>query len=410
MKYILSSFLIILLLLNATTSYSEGLKCSSYFAKNTANEVKAYGQLKPGFTHSNKYTVEVVDQSEILNQCGLGTCHIHSWVSMLEQNFKSKQHQDLKISTHYLSYQHWLKKSLSLLNDKTENVTVKLGANIFASRMAIYNYGIVPDKIWTFNRKFQEAPLSKRINEYIQNIVANAKWNMSKATSDEYKEKIRLEAQNEIIEVFNNIVGKVPEKFIYENKLYTPQTFLKVFFPELLKPITQIEIADHEDSKTTMLESRKTFKKISASLDVALNTLKQVLDGGQNVYLSYSHNEHFVDKNAGIMSISAFEIPPGGAPLDRDTRSFYKIPESGHAVQIVGYDLDLNTNKIIKLKIKNSWGDKSGENGYFHMYLDYFNAFATGINFIETPDTPQIKIDQVMPQQLILDFEVPKTK
>lgn len=405
MKNIRTSFFIFLLLIfNASYSVSVGLACKELLA-GIVSDIRPYGQLKSEFRHTNKYSLEVPDQSEVLNQCGLGTCHLHSWVSMLEQNFKSTHHQNLKISTHYLSYRHWIEQSLNLLNDKTDNVTLKLGANILTSRMAIYKYGVIPDSKWTFSRKFQEPPLSNRITEYIQNIVAHAKWSMSKEVNQEEKEKIRLAAHNEIMDVFDNLVGKVPDQFIYANTAYTPQNFLKIYFPELLRPITHIGIDDQEHAKTILMESGQTFKSISASLEVTIEVLKKVLDQGRNIYLSYSHNAQYVDKETGVMSISAFEIPLSGVPLPRHLRSYFKMPNSGHAVQIVGYDLDPTTNQIIKLKIKNSWGDKLGDHGYFHMYLDYFSTFATGISFTTKPDSPQILIDEVAPKQLSLDFE-----
>lgn len=49
-----------------------------------------------------------------------------------------------------------------------------------------------------------------------------------------------------------------------------------------------------------------------------------------------------------------------------------------HAVDIVGADLDSN-GRIIKLKIKNSWGTESGDGGFYHMYRDYFENFVTSI-------------------------------
>lgn len=50
---------------------------------------------------------------------------------------------------------------------------------------------------------------------------------------------------------------------------------------------------------------------------------------------------------------------------------------------IVGYDLDAVTGKVIKYKIQNSWGQKSGDQGFYHMYADYFRAFVNRIHYYE---------------------------
>jgi bleomycin hydrolase len=76
------------------------------------------------------------------------------------------------------------------------------------------------------------------------------------------------------------------------------------------------------------------------------------------------------------MTIGGLSLPKGGGPLPRKLRSKHVVFDGFHAVQIVGYDLDRRTGKIVKFKIKNSWGDKAGSGGYYHMYLDYFRAFA----------------------------------
>ena len=51
----------------------------------------------------------------------------------------------------------------------------------------------------------------------------------------------------------------------------------------------------------------------------------------------------------------------------------------GHVVVVTGYDLDQKTGKISKFKIKNSWGMKAGDNGYYHMYRDYFRVFVKAV-------------------------------
>jgi bleomycin hydrolase len=51
-----------------------------------------------------------------------------------------------------------------------------------------------------------------------------------------------------------------------------------------------------------------------------------------------------------------------------------------HAVEIVGADLTPE-GRVIKFKIKNSWGDERGDKGFFHMYQDYFRHFAQEVYF-----------------------------
>ena len=378
--------------------------CRSLFADNR------YGQLREDFVLDTSYKVEVPEQSEIKNQCNLGTCHLYSWISQLEHDAKVKSNSAIKISPHYLSVMHWVRQSLELLDknklrtktDKNE-VSVMLGANVLASRYSIYQSGIIPDEAWTGARDFHVGALSGRISEYIQNVIAKAKWEMSMQTTEAKQDEVREKAQMKIIEIFENVVGKIPRNFMYEGKMYTPQSFQRTFYPELLKPMTLMFLDDEQNAKTALAQDGPYFKVMLSGMDAIEKTMRSLLDKGQNVYLGYDHNSDFVDVKTGTMSISAFHVPAGAEPLTREQRAYFKIAPGGHAVQVVGYDLDPKTNQVTKWKIKNSWGEKMGDSGYFHMHQDFFRAFVMGISFYSDAGVAPA-VQEVLPEQLELGF------
>lgn len=364
-----------------------------------------YGQLREDFVLNTKYKVEVSEQSEIKNQCNLGTCHLYSWMSQLDQDRLSKAKSPIKISHHYLSISHWIRESIEKL-DETEDkrdVAVGLGATVLGSRASIFQSGIIPDEAWTGARDFHTGALSGRLGEYVQNILAKAKWEIDKQESKEKRDQIREKAKKQIIDMFENVVGKIPKSFMYEGKLYTPQSFQRTFFPELLQPMTIVAVSADRKAETTLQYESRFFNMISTDLDTLEKTARDLLDQGRNVYLAYDHNSDFVDVKTGTMSIAAFNLPPGGGPLTREQRAYFKVAPGGHAVQIVGYDVDPKTNKVTQWKIKNSWGEKMGDAGYFHMYRDFFRAFAMSISyFSDAGVTPEIQ--KVAPKQLELGF------
>lgn len=59
-----------------------------------------------------------------------------------------------------------------------------------------------------------------------------------------------------------------------------------------------------------------------------------------------------------------------------------------HAVLVVGYEVDPITGRVRKWKIQNSWGEESGDRGYFHMYSDYFERFAWSFTFVKDDNVP----------------------
>lgn len=364
-----------------------------------------FGHLREDFVLNTKYKVEVSKQSEIKNQCNLGTCHLYSWMSQLDQDRLASAKSPIKISHHYLSLIHWVRESISKLDDTEakDDIEVQLGASVLGSRFSIFQSGIVPDEVWKGSRDFHTGVLSGRIAEYVQNIIGKAKWEIDSQVDSKKKEEIRQNAKNQILVLFDNIVGEVPTQFTYEGKLYNPRTFQQAYFPELTRPVTIVALSSERKAETTLLIETPMYKALTTDLDTIEETARKLLDQGRNVYLAYDHNSDFVDVKTGTMSIGAFNLPPGGGPLTREQRSHFKVKAGGHAVQIVGYDVDPKTNKVSQWKIKNSWGDKMGDAGYFHMYRDFFRAFVMSISYFnDEAVTP--KIQKLAPMQMDFEF------
>jgi aminopeptidase C len=88
-----------------------------------------------------------------------------------------------------------------------------------------------------------------------------------------------------------------------------------------------------------------------------------------------------MDTKLGILSLAAFHTPENFAVPPQPYRTEFGLDLGGyHAVDIIGVDLDAS-GKIRKLKIRNSWGAASGDHGDYHMYMDYFKAYASYLFF-----------------------------
>jgi bleomycin hydrolase len=375
-----------------------------------------FGTQKADFQHDTHYSLDLVNQSDVRDQCQLGVCSLHSWVSMLEQGRLNSKREPIQLSTHYLSAQHWLARSLALLdyNDQSAEsrakfaltpVAVKLGANIFTSRLAISKYGLIPEEAWTAQRDFQEGQVTKKVSEYIQNIIARAKWDVAHQPDARTRNETIEKARQQIRSIFENVIGEIPKEFMYKDRKYTPRTFAMQFFPELERPIVQMSLNRQETDKTTV-DDRMYWVHVDTNIDSIEKTARALLDKGMNVELTIEINASYIDVKTGIMSLAAFHYPLEGGPLNREQRDLYGLTTTGHSVQLVGYDADPVTGKIIKWKIKNSWGTKSGDSGYYHVYDDYFRMFAMGISFFRDAGVPLPQGNSsIEPRQLGLKFK-----
>ena len=349
-------------------------------------EQPIYGTVRGDFVYNTHYTKEITSVGEIKNQCTLGTCHLFAWTSKLESDYKNKTNHEIKISADYLSAQRWLNSSLELVEKGLLESKPKLGNTTAFSRDLIIEFGVMPEGIWSPRVGFSLAANVKNLERYLQNILSRIKVEMKDLKDDSAEKKALVEkAKQQIRSLFKNMVGSPPDQFVYEGKTYTAKEFQQAFFPELSNPLTVLEAANNRKDKEGILKQSKKNVNImeNVSLDKIEKKIIELIDKNQPVALSYYHDGAFIDKETGNMSFRALFFPSEARPLSRAVRSDKGLNEGGHAVVIVGYDLDAVTGKVIKYKIQNSWGQKSGDQGFYHMYADYFRAFVNRIHYYE---------------------------
>ncbi|WP_413584104.1 C1 family peptidase [Bdellovibrio sp. HCB274] len=350
------------------------LMCSGIFTE------ISWGTLKPDFNHTTTYTKEIPQATAIKNQCNLGTCHQYSWVANLEQNYTANTGEILVLSNHYLSAQQILNRSLNMLTIEVNSAKISLGAAPLISRREILDYGLIPESAWTPKVEFYKEPAAKRMNEYLENIIARTKIKMKAAESSHQKESLLLEGRKQIEEFLHSFIGELPTQFEWHGKTYTPTQFSSAYFGFFKVPYTNMFIirSRKESDVTTHYLDETT---IQTNINVAEKKAVELIDQGHSFSLHYEHHHEYVDKATGIMSIRAFYTPDYAKPLTRKQRKDFSKDSGGHVVQVVGYERSPFTGEIVKWKVRNSWGDKNGDGGFFHMYNDYFRTFAKAVTY-----------------------------
>jgi bleomycin hydrolase len=341
-----------------------------------------WGTLRPDFKHNTRYTKEIPQEVEIKNQCNLGTCHLHSWLASMEKTYTRRTGDVMPLSNHYLSAQQILNRSLMQLHNSDNRADIELGAGSLNSRDSILQYGVIPEGIWTPKTEFYKNPTAQKMTEYFENIIARTKSYVAKAKTPEQKQEALAYGEEQLKSLFNDFVGELPTEFNWKGQQWTPQQFAKEYFSFIEGPQKQMIILAKRKGMT-YAEQVKSDTKVYTDLNSVEATAAQLIDRGQMVYLAYDHHAEYADKASGILSIRAFYTPSYAKPLNRELREQFGKNDGGHAVQIIGYERDPQTGKILKWKIKNSWGKTSGDEGYYHMYDDYFRAFAKSITYSE---------------------------
>jgi bleomycin hydrolase len=243
----------------------------------------------------------------------------------------------------------------------------------------------VPYSAWTGKTNFVSSNVFSKLAAGLEAILTNVQHELSETSSDELKAKIKLEAEVSIYDFINQMAGPITDKFFYEGVQYTPEEFANQYFQELKLPAVEIEITRQEDVVNVINPESLTFPrvKIETTWERAESLMKAIINSGRPIYLSYNHEKQFVDSETGIMSISAFNYPTRAKLVDRQIIGKYYKWSGSHAVLIVGYQVDDLSGRVIKWKIQNSWGQSSGDSGYYHMYADYLKMYAWGFDFVD---------------------------
>ncbi|MDE2039945.1 MAG: hypothetical protein KGO96_09495 [Elusimicrobia bacterium] len=120
-------------------------------------------------------------------------------------------------------------------------------------------------------------------------------------------------------------------------------------------------------------------------LNVSPQTMRrqaaEAIRGGQAVWFAADIGQD-VDHASGIMHPELFDrdgvynFPAGerSKPLSRRQRAYYHLIGPSHAMLLTGLD-EPEAGKLVKFKVENSWGDKYGSRGVYHLYPPWFDQY-----------------------------------
>ncbi len=369
------------------------------------SDIVAFGEVRPEFKGPKQYDIEIRDIIPVKDQGSIGTCHLHAWSCLLEMKYYNRTGTPIKISAQYLSVMHWQKNALKDLRQladpnfdtKEFKIEVSEGSDSITSFSRIVEFGIVPELegSWHSAKDFTANRLRMKIARALtmrRGLLLDAinRENIKPEDTMRKRQELIAEAEKDIQAIFQEIVGTFPTEFEYQGVKYTPQSFAKVFFPEIEKPRSRVDIenSNPNDPITESISGSKkpNLNKYSSGMLAAESLMIELLKQGHPIYLSIQAEGMFIDVGpSGVMSVAAFNYPPNSLIVDRGLRREYELDQQGHAVVIVGVALDeLGQPKY--WKIKNSWSTKVGAQGYFNMYTDFARNYVKSITFLGSID------------------------
>lgn len=352
--------------------------------------------VRSDFKHNRQYSLELISSS-IKNQCNLGSCWIYSLVAEIENDPELKKNNE-KISEQFLILHNLIEESFNALNQPGS--FVKSGGNLAKAHELIQKYGLIPASSWKPRLQFEISPLSHRLLNFLNARITQYHLETAYNFSDQIKENLKKIARQDIQGIIETFFGPVPERFFYRGKSFTPiewrdsqiQKYNKKWI--IMKPSSTSSLPHSLEQQASTIAPLPQFfeythsKLQQASIDKINQTIVNQLKQGRMVPFSIELDYNFIDKDRGIMTISGFHLPNDFKPIPKNYRRAFDpngkyLGIQFHAMDIVGIDLD-ETGKIIKYKVRNSHGIDQGDQGYYHMYPDYFEEYLVSIAVEDT--------------------------
>lgn len=339
----------------------------------------------------------------VKNQCQWGACWAYAGTEGVEIGVAKNAGEEIPLSTEYLYLQYVITKSQEILEFDLPvyDILKEFPDGGTSTKLSglIRTYGMIPTEF--LPREL--SGFSHRRNvvlKKVQEQLESAYKSFRGLSGDELKEAKRIE-QDRLRKEIESLFGNIPREFEYNGTTYTPQGFLKKFFPQgegEYDAVTLKSLVEDFEKKSKKVKKAKEAveesfdeerfrdldgnwinREIDGNHDIVeftdyMSFLKQRLDAGEPLYLSYDlpkgswgSNGAFKDKSEFVNDKTGeIFLPKGKAERSR---------KAGHAVLAVGYEVNLK-GEIEYVKVLNSWGTSSGDRGYYYIHRDYLEAFA----------------------------------
>ncbi|MCF1684406.1 C1 family peptidase [Tetragenococcus halophilus] len=354
------------------------------------------------------FSIEV-ETGEVTHQKQSGRCWLFATLNTLRHDFAKKyQLKDFQFSQNYLSFYDRLEKANKMLEwaisliDQAEDDREYLAmlewgdedGGQWANGPALINkYGLIPQSAMpeTYNSD-KTAEISRVINLKLRKAIAHMKKMVVTPAHEADLRTYKLECLNEIYRMLVYAFGQPPASFDFEyrdkdNNYHnvrnlTPKSFFTDYVAVDFDQYTDlIDAPDHEYGKNYGLPNQDYIfdgKKIELA-NVGLTAMKKAaiasLKDGQTVWFGCDVIRD-MDRKEGILDPNYFkksELFAADLQLDKAERLATRDAEVSHAMTLTG--VDIVDGQPTKWKVENSWGDKTGDKGYFIMSDAWFDEY-----------------------------------
>ncbi|KZT10972.1 peptidase C1B bleomycin hydrolase [Laetiporus sulphureus 93-53] len=360
----------------------------------------------------------------ITNQKSSGRCWLFATTNVLRYNIMKKLNlDDFQCSQSYLFFWDKLNKAnyyleLSILHAERpidDRLVVHTASDLISDGgqwdmviNILENYGIVPQAVYPESTHSSlSGPLNKllkvKLREHaliLRSLAASLRASPRALSEGAILRTLRGKKEELMKEVYTimtatlGVPPKLGERFVWDyydkdgkagHWEGTPLEFYKTFASDKYAPADSFSLIHDPRNEFEKLYSVEKLGNVWGGRDVLYvnteiddlkNAVVKMMKAGHPVFFGCDVGQ-FLEREGGIMDTkmfdyeNAFDIKFGLTKADR-----LRTGESAmtHAMVISGVHLDA-AGKPVRYKVENSWGDTSGDKGYYLMTDEWFEQF-----------------------------------
>jgi len=327
--------------------------------------------------------------TSVKNQGSSGTCWSYSTNSFLESEMIKAGKPAIDLSEMFIVRNAYIEKGKNYVRMHGA-VTLGDGGALHDVINMYAKYGIVPQEVYTglnYGTDINQFGEMAAIQEGVLNAVIK---NPNKSLTPNW-----IKAYTAVVDSY---LGEVPEKFTYNGKSYTPQTFAKEVVG--LNPQDYIEVSSFKEQPlyekfVLMVPDNWSFDQVyNVKIKELTDIIDHALKNGYTVAWATDVSEKGFSWKNGVAYIptkdftmmneaekaSMFNGPKPELEITEDMRQKafdnYETTDD-HGMHIVGLAKDQNGKEYYI--VKNSWGVSNDYNGYLYVTKNFVQYKTTSI-------------------------------
>ena len=347
--------------------------------------------------------VKVLPTNAIKNQYRSGTCWCFSTLSFLEDEIRRAGGGEIDLAEMWIVRNIYFEKAVKYVR-LHGSLNFAVGGAAHDVTNGTRDYGIVPEEIYPGLNYGTELPEFNEIDAvlkaYVDAVIATADANGGKLTTA---------WQTGLNGILDAYFGKMPEKFTYKGKEYTPQSFAASLPIKMEDYVDITSYMHHPFYSTFVLEVPDNWswgESYNVPIDDMMNIIDNALENGYTIAWGSDVSEKGFSRTKAIAivpevdleSMEGTEASRWGdlSPRERDNM-IYKFDKPGkeksitqemrqeaydnyettddHGMVIIGTAVDQNGTPYYK--VKNSWGVTASPYDGYYYFSRPFVAYKT---------------------------------